>query len=146
MPKAKKSALRSRKRHGSRQKILAIFKSGGSGEKRTSQIFAALKDASIPAQSVYQALRTLVKRKQLSVRKAGRERHYTWIGGAGKGKKAVSAPKPARVSRPIRTAPKVPVFTPVPVPTEVAAAIADETAMSVVAAEPHEKTLHKLVP
>src|SRR5258708_28276310 len=147
--KKSKSPPKSRVRHGTRKWVKAVFKAGAGAEMRTSEIFrrlAKVAGSKIPTQSVYQALRTLVKRKQLSVRKAGRERVYAWIGSAGRAlKKAGRAAKAPRVTVPVAAvSDSMPM--PVPMPTEVAAAIADETAMRAVAAEQRERAMHKLVP
>jgi len=131
MPKSPKTA--SRKRHGTRKWVLEAVKSMGSSKGiRTVDIqskVASLSGAKIPAQSVYQALRTLVKRKVLSVQRKGRERIYRLLGGA--------APKASRKTATPMPSPKpapAPVM-PAPVATPPEATVVEETMV-----------VHKLVP
>lgn len=84
MPGRKKVAQRSR--HGARkwiEKVLAT--AGGQSGLTTSAIHSRaeqLSGAKLPSYSVYQALRTLVRRKAVSATRQGRELSYRLVGGA----------------------------------------------------------------
>ena len=94
MAKGKRSATR--KRHNARKWILSVFAATPSPKRlRTSQILSkvsSLSGAKIPAYSVYQALRTLVKKRQLSSSRQGRELTFTQAGGPSS---APARPAPA---------------------------------------------------
>lgn len=106
MPGRKKVAQRSR--HGARkwiEKVLAT--AGGQSGMTTSAIHSRAEQLSgtkLPSYSVYQALRTLVRRKVVSATRHGRELSYRIVGGPN------AAPsEPA--SKPSEPASNVPVGT-----------------------------------
>lgn len=111
MPKGRKAAKRTR--HDTRKWILKALASAGAGEALpTSQIeksIASLSGSRIPSYSVYQALRTLTKRKVVSARRKGRELSFSLV-ATGR-----AAPAPAVVERPAEMA--APPMPPAPAPT-----------------------------
>ncbi|HUJ78420.1 MAG TPA: hypothetical protein VLX64_05360 [Thermoplasmata archaeon] len=98
---AKPPKATARTRHGARKLIENAFASlKPTGPVPTSTIQAKVDDlagSKVPPHSVYQALRTLVKRKVLSVRRQGRERVY-WLAGVAKGTASAALSK-ARAAR-----------------------------------------------
>ncbi len=98
MPARKKS--RKLERHDTRKWVLNAVESSGAGAALpTSEIAAkatALSGTKLPFYSIYQALRTLVRQKALSVRRQGRERIYRLSGSAP----AASEPAAPRAGRP----------------------------------------------
>ncbi len=88
-----------RARHGTRNRILEAIKSdGGARPLRTAEIrkkVAQLSGKRIPDYSLYQALRTLVRKKVLQARRVGREFSYQLVSD----KQVARAPKVPRRQR-----------------------------------------------
>ncbi|MCI4337502.1 MAG: hypothetical protein L3K17_10040 [Thermoplasmata archaeon] len=94
MPKRSGKA-KQRTRHSARKWIIkALEGAKGSAAMRTSEIMkraSQLSGSEIPGYSVYQALRTLVKREIVAAKREGREFSYRLKASRGKG----TAPSPA---------------------------------------------------
>jgi hypothetical protein len=108
---APKKNRKSNVRHDPRKWALQALEQAGDGVAwPTSKILArasSLSGGKIPYYSIYQALRTLVRRHQLTVKRRGRERVYR-LAVPSSGAPAPSAPSaPARVPAvgPVRRAP-----------------------------------------
>ena len=107
-------------RHDPRKWALRALESSGGGLPTSSILSkaSALRGSKIPYYSIYQALRTLVRRRQVSAQRKGRELIYRL---ASKGPGA-SAPSSAgrrlrgRAAKPRIPAPSAPAMTPGPAP------------------------------
>jgi hypothetical protein len=102
MPPRRKGEKRAR--HGTRSLILKVFQaSDAPATLRTTAIVERVsKEAgtSIPAFSVYSALRTLVKRKVLKAGREGHEKSYSLVGPTAPTHAPTAAPTPAAWSAP----------------------------------------------
>jgi|GEM_PF-6849414 len=140
-----------RARHGTRKWIVKVMDSPeGIRGMLTSQIqsrVAKLSGSKIPPYSIYQALRTLVKRHRLQARRQGREYSYKFVtGGAATPAKPVSRAK--RVVAALTPAPRpaAAVATPVSAPAVAPMPLTVPEAPAAVPGAPAAPSLHKLAP
>ena len=108
-----------RVRHNSRKWVLKALESaeatGGMLTKDLQRRVASLSGAKIPAYSVYQALRTLVRRRVISATRRGRQFSYRLLAGRGSDVPSRKAPSdsPAPTSLMVRE-PALPAPAPLP--------------------------------
>jgi hypothetical protein len=140
-----------RVRHDPRKWILKALESGKPDGMLTSEIMASaasLSGSKIPAFSIYSALRTLKKRKEVSVTRRGRELVFTLMTTAKPEPMAAAVQPSAQTPAADSAAQSPTVVTPVPQSPSAAAPVLPTPGASTPApiASVAQPPLHKLVP
>jgi hypothetical protein len=135
----KKAKMEKRQRHSARKWIVQALESADASVRmRTSEIqrkASKLAGSDLPGYSVYQALRTLVKREVVAAKREGRELTYQFkarmpASNVKRGRPATVTPTPALASTPAAAAPAIVAASAPAVPAPTAAPVVTTTALA----------------